>query len=513
MAAVSSTTNNGNAAPVNQLQVIKQIVKPTIVLDDIAVQDLETGQANTGADNQGKEYPTKYTKAVAYDVPMFQINDIIYRDKDIDSMTIYSIDFLPTIRVRLLVRAKFTYSKSFPKDGDLLSVFIRSKDDSLKPIRNDYEITSVNVDSSGNELGIDYMTITGILNVPVTPMACFTKKGTSLDVLQSIAEDYSLGFATNETATKDEQNWICPFKRPQEFINEVTDAAWKDENSFFTSFIDIFYHLNFVNIEPMFSAKPGFEKGLNIESFSMDFDVDTADYAELMKNLQGIVFTNHSSAQYSQFQIGKYQQVNLANQKNIADGYMKYMHYYDALLKQKKTVFSDPKVTEGASESMFTFKGRNSDNQQRYIQVTHRWMGTMYGTNGENCHSKYLYAQVWNYQNRVHMDKLYLEMELVGVNMNLRRYQTIPLIITVQDDLQRRQANPPEDPTNSSTPPTTETANRTPSSMDQDEVPFVVDKFYTGFCVVDSIEYIYEQGKMKQKCKLLRREWPAPPQP
>jgi hypothetical protein len=49
--------------------------------------------------------------------------------------------------------------------------------------------------------------------------------------------------------------------------------------------------------------------------------------------------------------------------------------------------------------------------------------------------------------------------------------------------------------------------------MDQDEVPFVVDKFYTGFYVVDSIEYIYEQGKMKQKCKLLRREWPAPPQP
>jgi hypothetical protein len=510
MASLTESTNNGNAAPVNQLQVIKQIVKPTMVLDDIVVQDLESGESNTGANTGGREYPIKYTNAVAAESPMFQINEVIYKDRDIDTMTISNSGFLPTISVSLLVRGKFTYSKSFPKDGDLISVFLRSKDDSLKPIRNDYEITSVEVDASTEELGIDTMRINGILNVPGLPaQKCFVKKGNSIDILQNIAEEYSLGFATNEISTKDEQKWICPYKRPIDFIKEVSRSSWKDDKSFFTSFIDIYYHLNFVNVEPMFSAKPGFEKGLNIENFSSDYDIDS----ETFMNLQGIIFTNHSSAEHSQFRVVKYQQVNLANSKNRQEGYMKYMHYYDGLLREKNTIFSDPIVSEGASESQFTFKGRNADNTQRYVQVTHRWMGTIYGTNGENCHSKYLYAQTWNHQNNVHLDKLYLEMELEGVNMNIRRYQTIPVVITIQDDIQRRQANPPEDPTNTSAPQPSESANKTAESMDHDTIPFVIDKFYTGFYVVDEIDYIYENGKIRQKMKLLRREWPAPPQP
>jgi hypothetical protein len=259
----------------------------------------------------------------------------------------------------------------------------------------------------------------------------------------------------------------------------------------------------------MFSAKPGIEKGLSIENFSSDYDIDS----QLLKSFQGILFTNHDAAQYSQFQIGKYNQVNTANATNRSQGYMKYMHYYDALLRQKNTVFSDPIVSEGAAESQYTFKGRNADNKQRYVQVTHRWMGTMYGGNGENCHSKYLYAKTWNHQNKVHLDKLYLEMELIGVNMNLRRFQPIPILITIQEDLQRKMANPPEDPTNATTPPTEGTPDRTPSSNDQDSVPFTVDKFYSGYYVIDAIDYIYEEGKLKQKMKLLRREWPAPPQP
>jgi hypothetical protein len=259
----------------------------------------------------------------------------------------------------------------------------------------------------------------------------------------------------------------------------------------------------------MFSAKPGFEKGISIENYSTDYDIDS----KLISNLQGIIFTNHNSAQYSQFQIAKYQQVNLANSKNINDGYMKFMHYYDGLLKEKNTLFSDPIVSEGASESQFTFKGRNQDNKQRYLQVTHRWMGTLYGKNGENCHSKYLFSKAWNYQNLVHMDKLYLDMELIGVNMNLRRYQTIPVVITVQDDISRRQVNAPEDPSKSAAPQPDGTPGKTSTSMSEEDVPFVIDKFYTGFYVIDSIDYLYEQGRLKQRMKLLRREWPSPPSP
>ena len=498
----NSTVSDGTLSPINQLQVIRQIVKPVVQLDDLVVQDLESGEINTGSDPNHGEFPIKHSKAFTTESPLIQINEQLYRDQDIERMVISSSDFLPTISITIKVHAKFVYSKSFPKDGDLLSVFIRSKDDSLKPIRNDYEITNVSTQSSGNELGIEIMRIGGILSIPGLPaQKCFSKKGNSIEVLQSVAEDFDLGFATNEIITKDSQTWLCTFKRPIDFIGDVTTSSWKDEKSFFTSFVDIFYHLNFVNIEPMFSAKPGIEKGLSVENFSTDYDVDS----ELIKSFQGILFTNHTAAQYSQFQIAKYQQVNRANDINRVHGYMKYMHYYDALLKQKQTVYTDPIVSEGASQSQYTFKGRNNDNKQRYVQVTHRWMGTMYGVNGENSHSKYLYAKTWNHQNIVHLDKLHLEMELIGVNMNLRRFQCIPVLITIQEDLQRKQANEPTDYTQS-------TSNHEIAAIDQDSVPFVVDKFYTGYYVIETIDYIFERGKLKQKLKLLRREWPAPSQ-
>lgn len=495
------------AGTIKQQHIVAQISKPTIVLDEIVVQDTEYGNASTGVNND-PEYWLKYSKMQGAVAPLIQINNFLYKDEDISSMTIDTSGFLPTISVRILVRSKIPYTAGFPTDGDLMSIFIRSKDDGLKPIRNDYEITGVRIESSGNENGFDWMDLNGILYVPgIKDMRCLSIKGTSIEVLQRIAEDLKLGFASNEVATKDFQTWINPYRTMQDFIQEIAGAAWKDEKSFFTCFIDVFYHLNFVNVDPLFSIVPGMELGVSIESFSQDYDVDS----ELVKSFQNILFTNNDMAKYGSFHVKKYEQVNKANRVNRDHGYVRYNHYYDSLLRKKVMFFNDPLTSPDAENSSFIMKGRKASDQ-RFERVTHAWMGTMYGSNGENQHSKYIYAKTWNFQNLVHLDKLYVDIQLEQANMNLRRYQVIPLLITVEEDNERRKYNQPIDKSNSSTPATTNTPNAESVEVSEEELPFVVERFYTGNYVAQAIEYNYFRGVFHSNVKLIRREWPPSPQ-
>ena len=495
------------AGSVKQEHVIRQISAPSIIIDDMTVADLESGEATSSASNT-KDFPIKYSQVQGAGHPLIQINGFLFRDADIQYMKIDTSGFTPTLTLTLLMKSKAMYTAGFPTDGDIVSVFIRSKDDSLKPIRNDYEITSIKTEGERGETRPEYLEISGVLNIHgLKSMQCVAKKGNSIDVLQDFAQDLQLGFATNEISTKDEQTWISPFKTGQEFIQEITQSSWKDEKSFFTSFVDIFYHLNFVNIDPLFSLDPGKEAGVSVESYTEDYDIDS----KLIKNSANILFTNHRMARYSSQWINKYLPVNKANAINSTHGYVKFNHYYDALLRKKQVFYSDPITSPDSENKKMIFKGRQSTDE-RFKRVTHNWMGTIYGNNGENQHSKYVYAKTWNHQNFVHLDKLYLEVELDQINMNLRKYQVIPLLIIVEEDSERRMYNSPNDTTNSTTPTTQGTPNADSTILNEENLPYVVEKFYTGNYVIQNIVYEYEQGRFKQTLKLLRREWPVPPQ-
>lgn len=495
------------SSDIKQDHIIRQISAPSIKLDDIAVIDTQSGAPADGVKGT-IDYPVKYQNAQGSTHPLIQINNSLFGDTDISSMQIDTSGFLPTISVTIIMRTKILYTSGFPKDGDVLSIFIRSKDDSYKPIRNDYEITSVRVQEENGNQSVGILNISGILYVRgLKNMQCFSKPGTSYEVLKSVAEDLELGFATNEIDTQDAQKWLCAYKTLQSFILDVSDSAWKDEKSFFTSFVDIFYNLNFVNVDPLFSIKPGKELGISVESYSNDHDIDS----ELIKNSLSILFTNHQLAKYSSQWINKYEQRNKANFINRSQGYVKYNHYYDALLKKKVMFFNDPITTTEEAAKNYVLKGKNSTDE-RFSRVTHNWMGTSYGGNGENQHSTYLRAKTWNHQNMVHLDKLYLEVELDQINMTIRKYQVVPLLIVVYNDMERRMLNAPNDTTNSETPVTDGTPNSDSNLVKEEELEFVIEKFYSGNYVVQDIFYQYQNGHFTQKLKLLRRVWPPPPQ-
>jgi hypothetical protein len=97
-----------------------------------------------------------------------------------------------------------------------------------------YEYDPTNNTYTGNTQENIY-TITGSLFIPglYGDTIKALPKLKSIDALKKIAQDLKLGFATNEESTDDEMTWINPNTTVANFIKNITDRAYKNENSFF----------------------------------------------------------------------------------------------------------------------------------------------------------------------------------------------------------------------------------------------------------------------------------------
>ena len=187
--------------------------------------------------------------------PMIRINDSVYNGKWIVSVELDSSDLLPTASVIIKTFTKDNVKKDIPKDGDIMSIFVRPSTDALNYIRIDFLITSCYVnqkrDSENTFRVFGKMFIPGI----DSDNNIMGYIGTSKHVFKEIAKRFKLGFAYNDPEdTDDIQNWIC-MSRVTDFMIDVKNHSWKDTVSFFDCWIDFFYNVCFVNVNKFLNQR------------------------------------------------------------------------------------------------------------------------------------------------------------------------------------------------------------------------------------------------------------------
>lgn len=475
----------------NENQLIRSVTEPTIVLDEMSMQDVENGTANAiGSPKSEVQYSNQYGDLF----PFVQVNDFVFDGDQIASMEIRSTGVRPTATVEVRLANKSFYTIAYPKDGDLMSIFIRpNAGDILKPFRNDYEITNVSVYQGSTENAPDTVSISGILRVPgLDAEKCFSKKGTSYSALLQTSSDLSLGFSSNEIDTSDSQNWICPFDTVENFLYNVTNSSWKNSKSFFTYFIDTYYNLNFINMEPLFSESLEIEESILEDLFTQSYGKDSKQGISKTKT----ILSNIDDMKNTNFYVTSYALQNYSASINLNEGYKRYAQYYDSIVKEYQSIFIDPNTTPGAENDKIILKGRSGENFYE-DQTKRKWLGSI----SENNHEKLPVSKIHNYQNNVHLNKMVMKITLDHVNFNLRRMQVIPLVIVIHRDMMRKKLNLPAE---------TPDSNRADGTVE--DYPFAVDKFYSGNYVIRDFVYRYSNGRFSQECSLLRREWPQPPQ-
>ena len=496
-------------------RLILPVVDPTIRVDPIYMEDTETGAVNPAVPPD--VLPNTSAKAGAW-VPIVAVRTILFGADEIRSMNLSFSARIPRLSLTVKDRLqKFTVN--FPLDGDVVSVYLRPPDkDNQRPIRMDFDIMTV----SSSPVQQTY-TFSCILKVPgMFGEVCRSfGNGTTFDHLSSVAADLGLGFASNESGTSDSMRRLCAYESYETFIQNTVRSAYKDDDSFFTWYVDPFYYLCLVNVNKQFSEEDATED-VNV-SYAIPFaGVQAQD--EAADTIRGsLVLTNKPEMEGMNTYIESYSLENSSADVWIRNGYKRAAQYYETGTSPEYVqAFVDPLTTPGAERDKILLKGRPDESIYKSV-VKHKWMGKQHPvTDSGNVHDNYLFASLLNHQNMEEISKVTLKVHLAGMNFYISKWGRVPVLIYSPGQnfknsalLQKRDADLGEDgePDPNSQQPMNAMSPGSPSSQGDGRSPgdWVKNEFVSGYYVVSGIDYRYAPpGPVKQVLTLVRREWPIP---
>lgn len=469
---------------------ILTLSKPIIKLDEIQIIDLETN-------GDSSVLPSK---VVGGFIPYVVINNFEINLSDLINFELNSSGFLPTVSISFFDRTNLFTTRHFPKDGDVISVYIRSNGDeeTYKPIRIDFDILTITPRNSSGDAANRYsaygqMKVPGLLNERIESF-----KGNSFDALIHISEELGLGFASNIESTNDEMTWINPNNSRLKYIKSIANNLYLDENSFCKVFIDNYYNLNLVELNRMFSitddmAYSEISPTNMMEAFRISSDVKTNKPSDN-------ILTNNTQYQGTNRFISKYTPLNNSASVFLANGYKKFAQFFETTEDSFISEFVDPLTTEG-TDSMIHLKGRYVDGEPEGIAQSlekFQYLGKQDSSSDGNVHLNFLYSEILNKQNLNEILKMGIVVELNSTNMTLYKYQRVGVVICQYTDVEKS---------------ITDNTNKILAEGEEETIndPFVINEFLSGYYVINNIEYLYKQGgPLRQRLTLIKREYNAP---
>ena len=499
-------------------------VKKNIKFDELSIE--RASMESVGG------FSIEHTNLVGSVYPIIRINDMEFGIKNIVKMVISSDSFLPTISLTLKFNSSDFVSTNMPKDGDIISTFIRTNTDALNFLRNEFIITSCNV-SNFKGKGGNTVHLSGKLFIPGIDSAysTFGIIGSSKTVCKEVAKKFNIGFAYNdEEDTADFQNWICS-GRVDDFIQEVSSHAWKDNTSFYDAWIDLYYNLCYVNVNKFLVSAGKDDVDITFASNISIYQGMTKGEGEKPENAKVTVkmLSNNNSFRGTPFYVCNW---SITNNSGISmnRGYVEeshiFIHNQHLYTEDSEKCFSIlnniSSYDKDKMDSYMILRGRttydaskNTNEKARVnydmqnIYITRKFNGVEYTlsdatdvnstTNNEwagNVHRNYMRAPIHNNMNFSELEKMYITVETDGLCLQIMRGERVPIVLEK------------------------EVASST-DMLNEDDIITTksVHKMYSGYYIVDSIEYGYNPKRCTSdktrsafytKMTLKRREWPTP---
>lgn len=385
---------------------INVIERPSIVLKE-----------QTFDYSSGSEQTKFYTDALGA-MPFVNFQGTIIEAGNIIRMELSNKGFMPELYLEFKDPTNKMIDENFPLDNSVISIFKKADSEMLMMIRMDFKIMSFNPQKSNpGDSGVDKYILKGVLDVsPLYYSEFKAYKGTSFDVLKTLALESTLGFATNIDKTDDAMTWINPANKVYEFINIITNASYRNDDAFLWSYVDFYYNLNYIDIETQMK-----EDTTNMQTALSNNSISGNE--ELAK----LVLTNNSDYNDSNMYINKYNLINNSTQVNMTNGYKFRVRYYDKTDKNYNSVLLDTISTTGKYDNQIIMKSQPNDMGDAYTKI---WGGDYVGKmDQDNMHKNYLWAYNQNKNNLDYLQMIKMNIELPKPNYNLYRFQLVPVEI------------------------------------------------------------------------------------
>lgn len=491
----------------NILAVVEPKIRPTpIEIEGIG----ESGGAN------------RQTKGVGITVPFVLLNDYQFQQADVRGFLLDNSGLLPEISIKLLDRKNTFKVDSFPRDGDVLTILMNSKNAStFKSVHMDFDITNISARQTG-EGDQNIITVSGIAKIPglYTEECRHFDTANSIDHLEEVARDLELGLATNIDDTDDSQIRIQPFTTTFDFIKDTVNSSYISEDSFQRFYIDQYYYLNYIDINRVFNS-PNTPLG-EVQSSMVSMTDTLAERGAFTEDNEDDVnvplsLTNFRQAKGFSHFIHEYHLVNNSSEISFVNGYSRDVTIYDdnSDAGDRKQEFTIESLT---SDDLLDYeeplKGRR--NEDRYeTHKKHKYIGRQdVGEDGlGNVHPNSNFTKIHRTQNIAETQKLKLKVTLLSFNPSIYKYQKIPVLLYEYNkeraDAMLKYNKFLEDQGFTDKLMDIESAKNGDS---EDARPTqVLDRFLSGYYVIENINYKYniDFGNITQEVTLIRREWPG----
>ena len=480
-------------------QVLKTYIQPSMKLIELSDHDNAANSTNTPI--KVDENRPDFSQVAGKEKPFVKISGKII--VNIELLTIDESGFIPKLMLMFKDSNGEFSGPNFPKRNLMVSVFINSANNNFKPIRSDYLITKVTTISptgrpTGAQLAKDITyVIHGELFVPrlYNNVSKSYSSMTSTDVLKKISEELGLGYVQNQFKTADSMTWINFNTSPSNFIKTVLSHSFQDEKSFFHGFISKELMITMVEVNTQLKG------GDADTTFSSSTDPQKSAISQRQKDspissgLNEVPSVNYlTNKQSSANQPNYIYEANLiSNQGKIlkTEGYKKQIYYYDHLADGDESKFKDffvvPTNTDGATEESMLIP----DDEGMDEVGNKKWMNINYG----NTHPRWNAARVFNAHNLNEIEKIKLRILLNGINFQVIRGMTIPILMTQSmADRMFKEAG------------STEPMDKTAGGNSEE----TIDTQISGWYYVKEAKYVYDE-KNKQRFYteliLARREW------
>ena len=407
-------------ALVNQ---ILTTIKPTIPTRKMYVLDIDKTNQDQNADTVLAGSLAESKGAI---IPMIRFVDAYTVPEDqIIEMEISQTGFLPQCKIVIWDKNHLFTNLYNPVFDPIVSVYVKPPHPNLKPLRNDYLIT--HIDSSVMDDGTKMYYIRGDLYIPriYDNVSKSYRNMTSINCLKEVCKDLGLGYASNEENMNDTMTWINPNLSYYTFIrDEVAKRAYKNDQSFFTCFIDRYYILNFVNVEKQMAQDKDYDKTYVVNHSIKNLTaLKSSDQNIKQDSVQADnILSNHPTSGGSVNSIKEYKVVSNNGDVLRRDAFRKRVYWYDSAQKKPLNFFTEPLST---TETLTGSEYQAPIPTDLATTQVKKWLGFEFG----NAHKNNKFAQSINFHNMVEMDKSQLHVELNSLNPTIVRGSRVPVAI------------------------------------------------------------------------------------
>jgi hypothetical protein len=479
---------------------ILTITEPTIKLDKVIFESLGEGEPEAKGVNISKGY-----------LLMVSINGYIFSDSDILRMVLNCGGAIPTINLTISDSMGLFNIDTFPRDGDVINFRMGTLDKtSYKDIRIDFDITSADQPRQNADIKGGKYNFSGRMKVPgLYADECKSYGvGTSLDHIESIANDLKLGVATNIDSANDKMNLILPFNSRFDTLGDLVRHSYIDEDSFQSYCIDQYYYINYVNLNTLLESEESVEEMI----FAYDKEINdmpgngSDDSPNQTK--KPLILTNHKRDIGTNLFIEAQSLINSSGSKVKKNGYKRTLQFFENDSDEGLVSHEiEPLSGKNMSDIEEPMKGRRGEDRYKGETKTKYTGRKNADPETSHTHLNYEYAAISNAQNLDEIKKMSLEVSLAAFNPAIHLFQKLPILIYTGNQQKLGADKVIKDAKKEKgfdTIVDDDLATLTAGS-------YVVDEFLSAFYIVGGIEYTYKAGdpSVKQKLRLLRREWPS----